>query len=74
MRTRRVVITNTTVIYVIAVLVIIVSFFLLGGGLWIGEIMHGYRTTGLAHLNWIQIIISLGLGFLLGWIVAKRRW
>jgi hypothetical protein len=74
MGTRRVVVINTTVIYVIAVLVIIAAFFLLGGGLWTREMMHGSRPGSLADLNWLQIIISLGLGFLAGWFAAKRRW
>ena len=58
---------NRNVVYVIAVLVIIFAFLLLGGGEWI---------TGdgaLANLNWIQIVISLILGFLLGVIVSKRK-
>jgi hypothetical protein len=73
MGTRRVVV-STTVIYVIAVLVIIAAFFLLHGGLWIREMMHGGRSAGMVHLNWLQIIIGLGLGFLAGWFAAKRRW
>ena len=71
---RGVVISNTTVVYVIAALVIIVAFFLLDGGLWIRGMMHGSRPAGMGSLNWLQIIISLGLGFLAGWIAAKRRW
>jgi hypothetical protein len=73
MGTRRVVV-STTVIYVIAVLVVIAAFFLLHGGLWIREMMHGSRSGSMASLNWLQIIIGLGLGFLAGWFVAKRRW
>jgi ABC-type transporter Mla subunit MlaD len=71
MSTRR----NTTAIYVIAFVVIIVAFLLLGGGTWIREMMqHGSRSIGMDNLNWAQILISLGLGFLLGWIVSRRKW
>ena len=74
MRTRRIIITNKTVLYLIAFAVIIVAFLLLDGGMWIKGMMHGSRSIGMANLNWVQILISLGLGFLLGWIVARREW
>ena len=71
MSTRR----NTTALYyVIAFVVIIVAFLLLGGGPWVKGMMHGSRSTGMASLNWVQILISLGIGFLLGLLVSKRKW
>jgi len=71
MSTRR----NTTVIYIIiAVVIIIVAFVLLGGGPWIKGITHGSSSTGTVHLNWVQILISLVLGFLLGLVVGKKKW
>jgi H+/Cl- antiporter ClcA len=71
MSTRR----NTTVIYIIiAVVIIIVAFLLLGGGPWMRGMMHGSGSIGIAHLNWVQILISLVIGFLLGLVVAKRKW
>ena len=70
MSTRR----NTTAIYFIAIAVIIVAFLLLGGGTWMKGMMHGGRSAGMANLNWAQILISLGLGFLLGVVVGRRKW
>jgi len=71
MSTRR----NTTAIYyVIALAVVIVAFLLLGGGPWIKGMMHGSGSTGMTQLNWGQILVSLGLGFLLGIFVARRKW
>ncbi len=71
MSTRR----ETTIIYyVIAIVVIIVAFFLLGGQTWINGMSHGRASMSASNLHWGQILISLGLGFLLGWIVSKRRW
>jgi len=71
MSTRR----NTTAIYYgLAVVVIIVAFLLLGGGPWIKGMMHGSGSTGMAQLNWGQILVSSGLGFLLGIIVSRRKW
>jgi hypothetical protein len=29
---------------------------------------------GMSNLHWGQILISLGLGFLLGWIASRRKW
>jgi hypothetical protein len=65
---------NTTAIYIIAIVVIVVAFFLLGGGPWIKGMTHGSRSIGISNLHWGQILISLGLGFLLGWIVSRRKW
>lgn len=65
---------NTTAFYVIAFLVVVVAFFLLGGSTWIKGMSHGSRSAGMANLQWAQILISLGLGFLLGLIVGKRKW
>ena len=68
---RRIITSNRTAAYIIAVLVIIVAFLLLGGAKWITGAMHGGGS--MANLNWIQILISLVLGFLLGLVVANRR-
>jgi len=71
MSTRR---NTTATYYVIAFVVIIVAFLLLGGGPWIKGMMHGSGSTSMAHLNWVQILVSFGLGFLLGIIVSRRKW
>jgi ABC-type antimicrobial peptide transport system permease subunit len=68
---RRRIFGNNNARYIIALLVIIVAFLLLGGGKWITGAMHG--GGWMASFNWIQILISLVLGFLLGLVVAKRR-
>jgi hypothetical protein len=70
MSTRR----NMAVIYILAIVVIVMAFFMLGGGPWIRGISHGSRTMSMSNLHWGQILISLGLGFLLGWIVSRRKW
>jgi len=62
---------NRTVLYVIAVVVVIVAFLLLGGKNWMSGAMHGGGSMG--NLNWVQILISFVLGFLLGVVVSKRR-
>jgi hypothetical protein len=71
MSTRR---NTTATYYVIAIVIIIVAFLLLGGGPWIKGMMHGSGSTGMAQLNWVQILVSFGLGFLLGIIVSRRKW
>jgi len=65
---------NKNGLYLIALVVIIVAFLLLGGGPWVGGMMHRNGSFGMSHLNWAQILISIGLGFLLGVVAAKRRW
>jgi len=66
--------TNTTVLYIIAIVIIIVAFLLLGGGPWVRGMMHGSRSIGMTHLNWVQILVSLAIGFLLGLLAGRRKW
>jgi hypothetical protein len=73
MSTRRIT-SNTTALYLIAIVIIIVAFLLLGGGPWIRGMIHGSRSMGMANLNWAQILISLGIGFLLGLVAGRRKW
>jgi len=72
MRTRRITTINNTALYLIALAVIIVAFLLLGGGHWAQGMMHGSRSMGMVGWNWAQILVSLGIGFLLGYLVARR--
>ena len=74
MSVRRLFGTNTTATYIIAISVIIVAFLLLGGGPWIRGMMHGRGSMSMSHLNWAQILISLVIGFLLGFIAGRRKW
>jgi hypothetical protein len=70
MRTRR----DTRIIYiVVAIAVVVIAFLLLGGIPWIQGMGHGHGSMGMTSLRWGQILISLGLGFLLGWVASKRR-
>jgi len=74
MSTRRVVTVNRTALYIIAIVVIIGAFLLLGGGTWMTGMMHRSSSMGTVHLNWVQILISLCLGFMLGLLATKRKW
>lgn len=74
MSTKRYIKSNRTTLYIIAVVVIIVAFLLLGGGPWMTGMMHRGHSMGTVHLNWVQILISLGLGFLLGVLASRRKW
>jgi hypothetical protein len=73
MGTRRIT-SNRTAFVFIALLVIIVAFLLLGGGPWMKGMMHSGRSIEMVNWNWTQIIISLGLGFVLGLVVGRRKW
>lgn len=73
MSARRVSFSSQTVYIIIAVAVVVVAFFLLGGGPWIKGLSHGHGSAALNDLKWIQILISLGIGFLLGYLVSRRR-
>jgi len=73
MSTRRSYSINSTALYIIVIVIIIVAFLLLGGGPWIKGLMHGNSLIGTSNWNWLQILISLGIGFLLGLAVAKKK-
>jgi hypothetical protein len=73
MSKRRITSINTTALYIIALGIIIVAFLLLGGGHWLKGISHGSGSMNMANLNWLQIIISLGIGFLLGFLAGRRK-
>jgi hypothetical protein len=70
MSTRR---EKTIIYYAIAFVVILIAFLLLGGGPWIKGLVHGKGLMGTTNLHWGQILISLGLGFLLGWLASRRK-
>jgi hypothetical protein len=72
MSTKKFAVTNTA-LYLIALLVIVLAFLLLGGGPWFRGMMHGNRPMGMAYWNWTQILISAGLGFVLGLVVSRRK-
>lgn len=72
MSTKKIAVTNKA-LYFIAFLVIIVAFLLLGGGPWARGVMHGNRYMSMSYWNWTQILISLGLGFVIGLLVARRK-
>ncbi len=74
MSTSRFVKSNSTALYLVAVVVIIVAFLLLGGGQWMTGMMHNGRSMSTVHLNWVQILISLAIGFVLGLLASKRKW
>lgn len=72
--TSRRITTNRTTYFLVALAVIIAAFLLLGGGPWVRGMMHGGSSMHLANLNWTQILIGLGLGFVIGLLVGRRKW
>jgi len=65
---------ETRILYIVgAIAIIVIAFLLLGGTSAIKGIDHG-GSMGITNLRWGQILISLGLGFLLGWLASRRRW
>jgi hypothetical protein len=65
---------SSTTIYLIAVVVIIAAFLLLGGGTWLRELFHGGRSINMARINWVQVLISSAIGFVLGLLAGRRKW
>jgi hypothetical protein len=66
---------ETRILYiVVAIAIIVIAFLLLGGTSWLKEIGNSSGPMGMTNLRWGQILISLGLGFLLGWLASRRKW
>ncbi len=65
---------NTTLIYIVAILAIVVVFLLLGGSHWASGMMHDNRSMNMANINWLQILIGVVIGFVLGLLYARRKW
>jgi hypothetical protein len=63
-----------TLYYVVAVAVVVIAFLLLGGVPWMRGLGHVNGSMGMTSLHWGQILIGMGLGFLVGWIASRRRW
>jgi hypothetical protein len=69
---RRVVATSNGTVYIIALVVIVVAFLLLGGWQWMLNLSHGNGSLGMHNWNWATILISGGIGFVLGLLVSRR--
>lgn len=64
---------NTKVLYFIALIVVMVVFLELGGGAWFKGIIHGNGSSGIAGLNWVEILVSLAIGICIGWALSRRN-
>jgi len=67
---------NKKVLFLIGFVIIAVAFLQFGGQPWIKGLIEGIKTVGMAHWNWIHMLITLCLGFLIGMLVTmmiKRR-
>jgi uncharacterized protein YneF (UPF0154 family) len=84
MSARRFKTSDKTTVYIIAIVVIIVAFLLLGGGSWArgmmhgggswnGGMFHGGHSLNMASWNWVTILISLGIGVLIGVFLIRRK-
>lgn len=65
---------NTAVLLVTILTIVVIFFLLFGAGAWMTGIPYGDVRIRMAGLNLIQIPIGIGLGFLLGFLLARRQW
>lgn len=65
---------NSTLIYVVALLIIVVFFLLLGGASWAQGMLQGNKSMNFGNLEWIQILIGIVIGFVIGLLYSRRRW
>jgi uncharacterized protein YneF (UPF0154 family) len=63
---------SKTAVLIIALLIIVAAFFLFGGSQWVKGI-HVHSSIDINHWCWGQILISLIVGFALGWFICKKR-
>ena len=68
---------NNKTILIIAFVIVIVLFLIFGGwgvtGLRLSNGMMGGWTMGGISWTWIPIVITLGIGILLGWAIFKKK-
>lgn len=64
---------NATLLYVVMFVVIVAAFLLLDGGPWMKGMMHGSGSIAMTGWNWPLILFCLGVGFLLGFLVTRRK-
>jgi ABC-type antimicrobial peptide transport system permease subunit len=66
---------ETRILYIVgAIAIIVIAFLLLGGTSTLKGMGHNSGSMAMTSLRWGQILISLGIGFLLGWLASRRRW
>ncbi len=65
---------NQTLLYIVALLAIVVVFLLLGGSHWASGMMHGSRLMNMNNINWLQILIGVVIGFIIGLLYSRRKW
>jgi len=70
---RKVITSSNGTLYIIALVVIVVAFILLGGWQWLLHMLHGNGSLGMHSWNWATILISGGIGFILGILASRRR-
>jgi hypothetical protein len=62
---------------VIALVIVAVLFLFFGGGAMTGGMMSGGMNgngwMGERSWMWIPALLTLGLGFVLGWVIFKKR-
>jgi H+/Cl- antiporter ClcA len=63
---------NTKLVYIVAAIVVVIAFLLLGGSDWLRG-LNSHRSFSSSSFCWGQIILSLAVGAILGWLVCKRR-
>ena len=63
---------KNTLVYIILAMVILIIILIFGGADWLRG-SHLNRSIGISHWNWVQILISIGIGLAIGWIVLKKR-
>lgn len=62
---------NSTLVYIIIAMAIIVIILILGGADWLrgSQLSQSFRYS---HWNWPQILVSIGIGFTIGWAMFKK--
>jgi hypothetical protein len=73
MSIRRPNISSNVLVYIIIALVVVILIMIFGGAHWTRGV-NSRISLGIEHWNWAQILISVGIGFILGWIAFRRKW
>ena len=63
---------NKTMVFILVTLIAILVVMVFGSSDWIRSV-HANQSLGINSWCWTQIIISIALGFGLGWVVFKKH-
>jgi membrane associated rhomboid family serine protease len=65
---------NPTLLYLITLLAIVLVFVLVGKSTMANEMTNDNNMMNISNIKWLQILIGVAIGFLMGIFYYRRKW